>query len=127
MDEFKKWLNSVCFQKPTPEAYDLAKDAWEAALISKKADGTEVPCNVGLCKKPSYLIIDKEYRIYKSPVLSGYVRSQVRRGDLSVISLSRLKGMNCLKLHSEGGLQGDYGENEWSDIQELPEGFKVDA
>ena len=52
MDQFKKWLNSVCFQKPTPEAYDLAKDAWEAALISKKADGAEVPCNVGLGREP---------------------------------------------------------------------------
>ena len=36
MDEFTAWLNSVCFQKPTPEAYDLAKDAWKAALKSNK-------------------------------------------------------------------------------------------
>jgi hypothetical protein len=28
MEEFEKWLRIVCFQKPTPEAYDLAKDAW---------------------------------------------------------------------------------------------------
>ncbi len=28
MEEFEKWLRSVCFQKPTPEAYDLAKSAW---------------------------------------------------------------------------------------------------
>ena len=26
--KFEKWLRTVCFQKPTPEAYDLAKDAW---------------------------------------------------------------------------------------------------
>lgn len=45
MDEFKKWLNSVCFQKPTPEALDLAKDAWEAALKSKIDGGAEVPCS----------------------------------------------------------------------------------
>jgi len=48
MDEFKKWLNSVCFQKPTPEAYDLAKDAWKAALKSNKEPVAEVPCSVGL-------------------------------------------------------------------------------
>ncbi len=29
---FEEWLRSVCFQKPTLEAYDLAKNAWiEAA------------------------------------------------------------------------------------------------
>lgn len=28
MEEFEKWLRTVCFQKPTPEAYDLAKGAW---------------------------------------------------------------------------------------------------
>lgn len=30
-DEFERWLRCVCFQKPTPEAYDLAKDAWKEA------------------------------------------------------------------------------------------------
>ena len=39
MDEFTAWLNSVCFQKPTPEALDLAKDAWKAALKSKRDGG----------------------------------------------------------------------------------------
>ena len=29
--EFEAWLRSACFQKPTPEAYDLAKSAWSAA------------------------------------------------------------------------------------------------
>lgn len=27
--DFDVWLKTVCFQKPTPEAYDLAKCAWE--------------------------------------------------------------------------------------------------
>ena len=49
MDEFKKWLTSVCFQKPTPEALDLAKDAWKAALKSKTEPVPEVPCSIGLC------------------------------------------------------------------------------
>jgi len=27
---FDTWLKTVCFQKPTPEAYDLAKSAWKS-------------------------------------------------------------------------------------------------
>jgi hypothetical protein len=26
---FEEWLKTVCFQKPTREAYDLARDAWK--------------------------------------------------------------------------------------------------
>jgi hypothetical protein len=35
--EFDVWLKSVCFQKPTTEAYDLAKSAWlkQAATIEE--------------------------------------------------------------------------------------------
>lgn len=29
--EFEVWLRTVCFQRPTPKAYDLAKCAWQAA------------------------------------------------------------------------------------------------
>jgi len=29
---FDEWLKTVCFQKPTPEAYDLAKEAWSASI-----------------------------------------------------------------------------------------------
>lgn len=29
--EFEIWLRTVCFQPPTPEAYDLAKCAWDEA------------------------------------------------------------------------------------------------
>lgn len=35
MEEFENWLRMVCFQKPTPEAYDLAKDAWKEALTTR--------------------------------------------------------------------------------------------
>lgn len=31
-DAFEEWLRKNCFQKPTNEAYDLAKSAWNAAL-----------------------------------------------------------------------------------------------
>jgi hypothetical protein len=29
LEQFETWLRTVCFQKPTPEAYDLAKSAWQ--------------------------------------------------------------------------------------------------
>lgn len=29
--DFERWLRAECFQNPTPEAYDLAKCAWEEA------------------------------------------------------------------------------------------------
>lgn len=35
LEAFEKWLRTVCFQKPTPEAYELAKCAWEAALAPR--------------------------------------------------------------------------------------------
>ncbi len=91
-------------------------------LIENKEPVAEVPCS----DRVMFLIIDEDYKIYKAPVLSGYVRSEARKGNLSVIDIRRMKGMNCLKLHSENGFQGDFGENEWSDIQLLPRGFKID-
>lgn len=42
--EYKAWLRRACFQKPTPEAYDLAWQAWKAAqqnahpTLGKSAD-----------------------------------------------------------------------------------------
>lgn len=39
-EAFERWLRSVCFQAPTPEAYDLAKCAWDhmdAKLQAAKA------------------------------------------------------------------------------------------
>lgn len=38
--EFEAWLRSVCFQKPTQEAYDLAKAAWEEA--TKQTESKEL-------------------------------------------------------------------------------------
>lgn len=34
---FESWLKTVCFQAPTPEAYDLARDAWIEALKQETA------------------------------------------------------------------------------------------
>ncbi len=30
--KYDRWLPTVCFQEPTPEAYDLAWEAWEASI-----------------------------------------------------------------------------------------------
>ncbi len=35
-DPFERWLRTVCFQKPTQEAYDLARDAWQAAIKQER-------------------------------------------------------------------------------------------
>lgn len=37
---FEVWLRTVCFQKPTPEAYDLAVSAWQEsrAKMQKEID-----------------------------------------------------------------------------------------
>ena len=34
--EFEEWLRTACFQKPTPEAYNLAKVAWNAATNGER-------------------------------------------------------------------------------------------
>ena len=36
-ESFEKWLRTVCFQKPTPEAYDLAK----CAYLAGREEGTK--------------------------------------------------------------------------------------
>ena len=33
---FDRWLRSVCFQRPTREAYDLAESAWNQAIALEK-------------------------------------------------------------------------------------------
>jgi hypothetical protein len=38
VNNFEIWLRKVCFQKPTKEAYDLAKDAWNEAGTSLRAE-----------------------------------------------------------------------------------------
>ena len=70
-----------------------------------------------------YLIIDEQYRIYKSKVLSGYVRSQAKNAKLSVVNLNNMTGINssqwCNTVHEDS-------LPEWSPVQELPHGFKID-
>lgn len=44
--DFDEWLKTVCFQRPTPEAWDLAKCAWDEqskriALLEKVAEAAD--------------------------------------------------------------------------------------
>ena len=37
-ERYEQWLRTVCFQRPTPEAYDLSKEAWnEAKKVEREA------------------------------------------------------------------------------------------
>lgn len=65
-----------------------------------------------------FLIIDEEYRVYKSPILSGYVRGQVKKSKLSVIDLRTMKGLVPSSETGDG--------LAWEDVQDVPLGFKVD-
>ena len=53
-----------------------------------------------------YLIIDRDYRISKSEVLSGRLRTDAKRGELSVVNLKTMQGINI--------------DGSWSDIQYEP-------
>lgn len=64
-----------------------------------------------------YLIIDSQYGIYKTKVLSGRIRSMCRRGEVSVVNLATMQGMNASPIFQQE-FTGDY-----SDIPQLPEDF----
>jgi len=42
-EQFEMWLRTVCFQKPTPEAHDLAWEAWQAAQQSAQPNCRPLP------------------------------------------------------------------------------------
>ena len=60
-----------------------------------------------------YLVIDKEYRIYQTQILSGYVRAQAHEGNLSVVNLTTMEGINR--------------DRSWSRVQDLTENFTVEG
>lgn len=68
----------------------------------------------------SYLIIDKQYRIFHTNILTGYLHSQCRRGSLSIVNLATMKGLNraCSDIDAK---------ETWSNIQELGSEFKVEV
>jgi len=64
--------------------------------------------------KGRYLVVDKEYGIYHTAVFNGYLRAQVKKGNLSVLNLRTMQGMNI---------------DGWTmeDIPELPKGYLVES
>lgn len=41
-----------------------------------------------------YLIIEKDYSVSKSRVLTGHLRMRARQGDISLIDCKKMMGMN---------------------------------
>ena len=53
-----------------------------------------------------YLIINPDYTLQHSKILTGAMATRARRGELSIVRLRDLKGMNTI----------GYDGGEWSDI-----------
>jgi hypothetical protein len=60
-----------------------------------------------------YLVIDEQYRIYQTDIFSGYLRTQVKKGKLSVVNLQSMQGMDR--------------DGRMEDIQEWEQGYRVEA
>jgi hypothetical protein len=74
MEEFEKWLRRQCFQKPTPEAYDLAKGAWGEASKGEEATTTDTEVYEGdkLPKSPIDTWVSRKVRPPRGRVLIAY-------------------------------------------------------
>lgn len=53
---FEEWLRTVCFQKPTPEAYDLARDAWKEARKTNLEEIENLKDEIDTLKKKSVCV-----------------------------------------------------------------------
>lgn len=77
-------------------------------------------------RKPrGYLIIDAQCRIYRTPTITGYLRSQARQGNLSIVNLRSMTGMNASTIQSVDN--GTAYSDDWSDIQEWDSSFRVES
>ena len=56
-----------------------------------------------------YLVIDEDYKLYQTTTLSGELRCKGRRGEVSIVRIKDMKGMNTPEYANEVG-------EEWSDI-----------
>lgn len=65
----------------------------------------------------SYLIIDKDYKIYQANFISCYLRSQCRKGNCSIVNVKTMEGMNNSTYQKSLG--------EYSKIQDWNSNFKV--
>ena len=60
------------------------------------------------------MIIEDDYKVSYSEVETGHLRSRCRRGEISLIDIKRMKGMNRADWQEELG--------EFSDIQKYERG-----
>ena len=58
-----------------------------------------------------FLIIEKDYTVSFSKVETGHIRSRCRMGEISLIDVKRMRGMNLPERQEEFG-------GEWSEIKE---------
>lgn len=58
-----------------------------------------------------YLIIDEQHRIYRTNKLTKYVKKQTKKGNLSVINIKDMIGMNI--------------DGTWSEIQKWDGSYTV--
>ena len=63
-----------------------------------------------------YILINEDYELEQSSILTGKDRARARRGEISIINTNTMQGMNAMEMWVEGGHQKDFCENEWSDI-----------
>jgi hypothetical protein len=80
LSDFDKWLKTTCFQKPTPEAYDLAKDAW------KEARKTALPLDDS--NNPFCDNCREEYCLVSSDNTCAMVRKYLKK-EINIVSLAK--------------------------------------
>ena len=62
-----------------------------------------------------FLIIEEDYTVSFSKVLTGHIRSRCRRGEISMIDIKRMRGMNKADHHEELGEYSDIAKYERPD------------
>jgi|GEM_PF-3773277 len=64
-----------------------------------------------------FLVIEEDYSVSYSGVLTGHLRARCRRGEISLIDTKRMVGMNAVENHEE---LGEYSAINTYDSEEHP-------
>ena len=67
-----------------------------------------------------YLIINEDYTLEKSEVLSGKMVIKARLGEISIVNCRTMQGINTREYQNEGN-------PEWSDIPDYAHGETIDT
>jgi hypothetical protein len=62
-----------------------------------------------------YLVIEKDYSVSYSEIETGHLRSRCRRGEISLIDIKRMRGMNLPENQEELGEFSDLNKYERPD------------